>query len=45
MTYEVFTLKYRPRAFDDVVGQEAVAATVKACGPDESRCQRVFALR
>ncbi len=29
MTYEVFTLKYRPRSFDDVVGQEAVAATLK----------------
>lgn len=29
MSYEVFTLKYRPQSFDDVVGQEAVAATLK----------------
>ncbi len=28
MTYEPFTLKYRPRTFGDVVGQKAVAATL-----------------
>ncbi|MCB9832322.1 MAG: DNA polymerase III subunit gamma/tau [Planctomycetes bacterium] len=29
MSYEVFTLKYRPRSFGDVVGQQAVAETLK----------------
>ncbi len=29
MTYEVYTLKYRPKNFDDLVGQKAVAETLK----------------
>jgi DNA polymerase III subunit gamma/tau len=29
MSYEVFALKYRPKTFHDVVGQTAVAATLK----------------
>ena len=29
MSYEVFTLKYRPKSFDDVVGQRHVADTLK----------------
>ncbi|MCA9319648.1 MAG: DNA polymerase III subunit gamma/tau, partial [Planctomycetes bacterium] len=29
MSYEVFTLKYRPKTFSDVVGQRSVAETLK----------------